>query len=452
VSRVRLAASPATPLTESLPRLESLVSRYTGIVRELHTVLVAPDDARLVKVAATSPAAAVLSEAERGVLDDGAGGYAPSTERARAAAIGEAAERYAGSFLPVRSLVLATAKDIGPAAVDPDRFVLFAPQQYARAGFPFVPFTCESALRWVRAFAVPDGAEAFVPAQLAYLSWRRTRADEARIGYSTSSGLACGPTLEEALLAGLFEVVERDAFMLTWHNRLSLRRIDWSGDPSLAGFEERYLAHAGARCSVVDLSGFLGVPTALAVVEGDGEREAAVAVGAGSSATIQEALVKAVAEAYAVRSWGRGLLRTQPSRPFAADFSDVVTFADHISVYARREHARRARFVTASPSFVPTSAVRPLPGTTPLEQIRAIAEALARQGAQAFGVDMTTPDLADAGLAVAKVVVPELCPLDVRHDARFLGGRRRLRLPFELGLRERPLAWTDINPDPHPFP
>jgi hypothetical protein len=38
------------------------------------------------------------------------------------------------------------------------------------------------------------------------------------------------------------------------------------------------------------------------------------------------------------------------------------------------------------------------------------------------------------------VIAPELCPLDVEHRWRHLGGGRR-RLP------ER-----ELNPDPHPFP
>ena len=44
---------------------------------------------------------------------------------------------------------------------------------------------------------------------------------------STSSGLACHGSLEEASLSGLFELVERDAFMLVWSNRLSLPRLTW---------------------------------------------------------------------------------------------------------------------------------------------------------------------------------------------------------------------------------
>jgi ribosomal protein S12 methylthiotransferase accessory factor len=446
-----LHSRPATPLTDSLPRLETLVSPYTGIVRGLHVLMAAPDDARLIRIAATTADTTLVTGAHPEPLESGTGGWSGREHEARAAAIGEAAERYSGSALPESGFVLASAAELGPVAVDPERFALFSPRQHARPGFPFVPFRRDTRVRWVRGFSLPGGEETLLPVQLVYLTWGGAAGEDA-IGYSTSSGLACGPTLEEAVLGGLLELVERDAFVLAWTNRLSLPLLDWTGDPELTTFETRYLARAGARHAVVDLSGFLGVPTALAVAEGDGLGEPAVAVGAGSAATIAEAVKKALAEAYAVRSWGRMLLASDADRTYAADGSDVVSFADHIRLYASGDRAEAARFLTASEQTRAIADAPDLPGVTPLEQIRELAARLGRAGVSAYAVDVTSPDVAAAGLSVAKVVAPELCPLDVRHDTRFLGGRRLYRAAFELGLAAAPLAWDGVNPDPHPFP
>ena len=56
------------------------------------------------------------------------------------------------------------------------------------------------------------------------------------------------------------------------------------------------------------------------------------------------------------------------------------------------------------------------------------------------------------GLAVARVIAPELCALDVSHRARFLGGERLRSAAFELGLVREPFEVSDLNPLPHPFP
>jgi ribosomal protein S12 methylthiotransferase accessory factor len=446
VTVVAMQSCPPTPLRDSLPRLETLVSPYAGVVSALHEVLAGPDDARLIRIGAT--VAALEPRRGRGdPFEGGTGGWAERRDEARAAAIGEAAERYAGSLLPEDALELATAAELGDIAVDPRRFALFAPEQYAQPAFLFVPFTPDTRVRWVRGFSLPHGSESMLPAQLVFLTWGRLVTGEACIGYSTSSGLACGPTLEEAVLAGLLELVERDAFMVVWTNRLSLPLLDWSDDPELTAFEMRYLAPAGARHAAVDLSVFFDVPTALGVVEGDGSAEPALSVGAGCAATIGGAVRKALAEAYAVRSWGRSLARRGDTGA-----PEVTTFADHIRLYTRADAARAARFLTASPVRRPVAEVAPLSGATPLEQIRELVDHLAARGASAYAVDVTTDDIAAARLAVAKVVAPELCPLDVRHDARFLGGERLYRAAFELGLRDAPLAFDDVNPAPHPFP
>ena len=137
---------------------------------------------------------------------------------------------------------------------------------------------------------------------------------------------------------------------------------------------------------------------------------------------------------------------------FADDFGDVVTFADHIRLYASAESAPAAAFLTSSTARRPVSHVSPLPGATPLEQVAQVTDRLAEDGISAYAVDVTSPDVAAAGLSVAKVVAPELCPLDVRHDSRFLGGERLLTAAFDLGLADEPLALDAVNPFPHPFP
>jgi ribosomal protein S12 methylthiotransferase accessory factor len=438
--------SPATPLRESLARLERLVSPWSGVVREVYEVLAARDDARLPRFAAVLGDVRPLLGFHPDHLDESSGGCAEDRGRARAAAIGEAVERYAASFSPTGQL-LARAAELGEAAVAPGRFALFAPEQHAEEGFPFVPLTAETLVRWTSGFTLPDGAACLLPGQLVYLEWHGLRPDEEPVGYATSSGLACAPTLVEAVLAGLLELVERDAFMLTWTHRLSLPLLDWSAEPELRAWEERYLAPAGGEHEVVDLSCFVGVPVALAVVRGDGVAEPACAVGAGSAATAAEAWRKALAEAYSVRSWGRGLLRGGDGGR-----AGVSTFADHVRFHAGAEHRQASAFLTAAAERRPLGDVPSLRGETPGARVRELCGLLAAQGCRAAAVDVTTPDVRDAGLAVARAVVPELCQLDVRHDARFLGGTRLRTRPLELGLVAESPSWETFNPDPHPFP
>ncbi len=441
----------ATPPAESLRRRETLVSPYTGLVHAVHASLASPDDGRFATAACELAATeAILGHA----LDASAGGAGGTFDQARAAAIGEAAERYSASHLPAHKLVLATAQELGEAAVDPGRFSLFADEQYAAPGFAPRPFRPSTRVRWIEGVALPAREPAWLPAQLVFLTALPPAPGEELIGYATSNGLACASTFEEAILTGLLELLERDAFVLTWANRLSLPRLDVPGaDPLLATYHSRYLEPTGLRYDVVDLSVFHMVPTALALLHGAGEGDpVALAVGAASAPLSRDACRKAVTEAFVVRTWARSLRLSTPNRSFKDDFSDVTTFADHVHLYALPAYAGRALFLAASPVLRDASDAPRLEGGEPETLLVALLERLEKIGASAYAVDVTAADVAAAGLRVAKVVVPELCPLDVAHGVRFLGGRRLYEAAWRLGLRETVVGIEDLNHDPHPFP
>jgi ribosomal protein S12 methylthiotransferase accessory factor len=444
-------AAPAgawTTLDESLERLETLASRYTGIVRRTYDLLRSPDDARLHRVSAEVAEGASLVGGDLSAVRSGSGGYHHDRRRAVAAALAETAERYAGCFVPEDALVTASAATLGDEAVPPERFALFHPHQYADRGFPFTPFASDTVVRWTRGRRLRDGAPCWLPAQLVYLGWRAGARNEARVAFSTSNGLACGVTEDEATVAALLEALERDAFMIAWYARLSLPLLDWRGDGALERHARRHFDPTGLRYSAVDLSPFWNVPTVVGVVHG---RDAgALGVGAASATTVQEAWRKGFAEAFAVRTWGR--VRALDGDGPPAGHAHVRTFADHVELYAHHAYAGRAAFLDASTARRHTSQVAPLPHDTPAATLAALVARVHDAGYEAYAADVTSPDVREAGLSVVKVLVPELCQLDVDYRARFLGSTRLYEVPAALGLRPGTLGYDDLNPDPHPFP
>src|SRR5665647_3214343 len=87
MSRLELAARPATPLGTSLAKLESLVSPYVGVVRGADEVLALTDDMLAPNVLCQTGYCRELvgaGDAHRGA------GAGPTIAAARAAALGEA--------------------------------------------------------------------------------------------------------------------------------------------------------------------------------------------------------------------------------------------------------------------------------------------------------------------------------------------------------------------------
>ncbi|HZO98275.1 MAG TPA: YcaO-like family protein [Gaiellaceae bacterium] len=424
------------------PRLRRAVSAYAGIVGSLEECLAPAGEPALFRAACDVARSDALLGAPIPHVA-GVGGAGATRAEAAAAAVGEALERYSLSFVPRERLVVATAAELGAGAVDPERFALFSERQHAAPGFPFRPFTRAARVAWVQGRALPGGEPAWLPAELVYLA--DARVEEAPIAYATSSGAACGERVEETLVRGLCELLERDAFMVAWSARLSLPRLDPRARADLAAIDDRFFARTGLAYAAVDLSPFHALPSVLGVVRAPAGCPGALGVGAGTAPTLARAFFKALAEAFASRAAGAKLALLEPKR-YGPLGEGVASFEDHIRFYADHARAAPAAFLDAGP------ATRTPPEELRGEPVAALCARVAAAGASAYAVDATSPDVAELGLVVTKVVAPELCALDVAHAARFLGGRRLRTAAAELGLAPGPLAEADLNPYPHPFP
>ncbi len=412
--------------------LESLVSPFVGVVRGMQDVLAGPEDVRL----ATAWCESAFPHALVG------GGSGLTADDARAAAIGEAVERYSACIVDPEALVVASARELGDRAVDPARFALFSETEYGTAGFPYVRFDSDTQLAWIEGVSLPEGRPAWLPAQLVHLAGHESAPPLCR---TTSSGLACHASVGDATLAALLELLERDAFMITWKTRLSWPLLDWNRHERLAEFERAFLRPTGLQWRAIDLSAFWDIPIVAAVVRGADT----LGVGAAAAATIERAVMKALDEAARVRTWALAL-RAQGQGAPSAD--EIEEFDDHIRFYADSRNAPRVGFLDGSERLRRVESVPAIRGTSAEARIETICRRLARRRVTAYAVDVTAPDVREAGLAVVRVIAPELCALDVEHNAQLLGGNRLYDEPLRLGVRERRLTEADINPDPHPFP
>jgi ribosomal protein S12 methylthiotransferase accessory factor len=429
--------------------LRRAVSPYTGIVRSLEECLHLPCEPRFFRFAAE------IGHGERVIgerLDhlSGIGGAGLTRAEAALAAVGEALERYSATFVPRHELVIASADELGDEAVAPERFALFSEAQYATAGFPFEPFTRETRVLWVRGHSLADGRGAWLPAELVFLG-DVADSGSARIGYATSSGMACSESVEQGLVHGLCELLERDAFMIVWANRLSLPALDLTSDPELAELERSFFAPTGLSYVAIDLSVFHRLPTVLGVVRAPAWYPGALGVGAGTAPTVKRAVWKALSEAFASRSAGPKLSVLERRGEYGPEGAGVVSFEDHIAYYADHRRAGAAAFLDASGERSSAASVPRLPGDSAAEHLKALCHRVDAAGSTAYAVDVTSPDVRELGLTVVKVLAPELCSLDVPHAGRFLGGRRLYEAAGELGLRSGPLS-VPVNPEPHPFP
>ncbi|MFG3661003.1 YcaO-like family protein [Streptomyces sp. NPDC047706] len=384
-------------------------------------------------------------------------------DRARAAAMGEAVERYCGNAVPPVLTVASHARLTreGRPAVDPREFALYSPSQHARRGFPFVAMTRDLEIAWVRGTDLTDGEEVLVPASLAYVNYfRGPHCAEPPTNYPLLAGTAAGTSPGRARRAALEEVLERDAVTLWWLSGApaSVLVPEPGGRVAAAAGEART---AGLKVTFLHIPSTYDATVAGAFVEDPGRQ--LVAFGSACRATAEEAAAKALTEAVGMHETGLELLDDdedfwtgvraghhghrpyRPYRPyrsdrgyrdgFRPDLRDINDVRLHVQLYLdpRMQDSRldRLRSPRTPPPGEVVRAARPL-------DLRTVA------------VDLTTPEVRAAGLHVARVLVPGLT---CNAPAAFplLGGRRLYEEPVARGWVPGPLTEDGLVLDPLPF-
>lgn len=400
--------------------LERLLSPDAGVVNRVDEGTAGYDHPRLASCfARTCATGHVLGMSGTGE----SGGVAASVHDARLAALGEAVERYSACWVPrsrlrhARRTALPPADVVGPDLIDDGGE--------------------ERAIHWVPGARLrPDGSSepAWVAASRVYLDGIDCTPGTA---VTTSTGLACHHDAWRALRSGLLECIERDAVMVAWLSRsgatpirCSQRWVDSHGVP--VRFDravERYALYA--------LASPTGIPVVFAVALG-AAGQPPVAVGAAADLDPARACRKALLEAYQTFTWCRHMLlqrRVVPQR------ADVVDLDDHVAFYLDPGRLEAFDFLLDDDNL-PTSWELDIDTLAPVDDpagdVRRLVTAAAGAGWACYAVDVTAPDVREAGGWVVRAVVPDAHPLTVGTEIR--------------SSHPRLVGTATPNPWPHPFP
>ncbi|MFI7358001.1 TOMM precursor leader peptide-binding protein [Streptomyces avidinii] len=399
-------------------------------------------------------------------VDDGGHGRARTYADSERIALFEAVERHAGMRPTGRRTTLrASFAELGPdRALDPERLGLPDPAHHGHPGSPTVPYTPDLPLHWVHGWSLTHRRPTAVPEHVAY--WDVPGPDRPRVVYESSNGCGLGNSPEEAALYGLFEVAERDAFLMAWYAATPLRRIRPPAEDTDTLLLADRAAAAGYRLLLLDATNDFAVPAVLAVCRYEGGRPDAprMFLAAGAHHDPRAAIRSAVAEVVTNvleaphRSFAEGGPRDpERLRPMLERPELVRTLDDHVGLSTLPEAAPRLEFLFADTPAVPVAGAWPgAPAPVPDlgDLLTRTVDRLARAGLEVITVDQSEPGLrARFGLHCVKAVVPGALPMTFGHvNRRTLGLTRLLEVPHRLGRTTRPGRHEELPLHPHPFP
>lgn len=350
-------------------------------------------------------------------------------DRARRAAIGEAVERYCGNIVPpgLRTASYRELRDSGANAIDPARLALYSDAQYALPGFPFTAFHGDLRVAWVPGTDLHSGDPVLVPASLAYLNYHvGARRGEPATNALSYAGIATGTDREHAERFALEELFERDATTLWWAGDDAAPLVT-DADGLVARLDD---PEADDRTVLIrQVPSPFGVPVLTAFLTD--HRHRVVAFGSACRADPRQAATKALVEAFGLYAVTRKLLDPDSDvwhavregavaghvfRPYRADRSYRDAFRDDLRDLVDLP-AIAQLYLDPRMQGAPLDRLRDDGRTTTFDRIPAVPDDRARDtylrrlagaGLTAVSVDLTTSDVAAAGLRVVRVLVPGL--------------------------------------------
>ena len=385
---------------------------------------------------------------ERFFLQEGlrrrSGGKGKSIEQARASALAESLERYCGVFDGTEPRIRASFAELGKAAIHPNACMGYSERQYAerqshnrrghKAHWVPEPFREDVEIEWTPLWSLSAEETRYLPTSFCYYGYRSPDPLFAR---ADSNGCAAGSVLEEAVLQGLLELIERDAVALWWYNRLRRRAVDLESvdDAYVSGLIRQY-GELRRDLWALDVTSDFGVPTFAAISRRVDKAEEDIIYGFGAHLDPSVALTRALTE----------LNQSLEAVPTATGPESTRTYRGSQDAVRWWRTVRTADAGYLMPDL--EAGPRRLQDFKNLasddlhQDIVTCRELAATRGIEILVLDQTRPDV---GFPVVRVVAPGL-----RHFWARFGPGRLYDVPLREGWLSRSLDEERVESLHHP--
>src|SRR6516165_8451143 len=432
VARFRKHVSPLTGVVSRLERIQADLPLNTNY-HAAHNFSGPPETVNELRVG----------------LSSGSFGKGSTSEQGEASALMEAIERYSGIFQGDEIRAKRRFADF-PAgqAIAPNKVLLFSNAQLRRSRMPtpgsdnFDAFPASfdrlAEMEWSPVWSLRDRRFKYLPTSLLYFFYKGPPVfykgppvfyKGPPVFAADSNGCAAGNTLEEAIVQGFLELVERDAYAIWWYNRLQRAGMDLSQIEDAYAHDLRtQLADSGRRLSVLDITSDLSVPTFVAVTHWMQDGRENIEFGSGAHFDTKIALLRALTELNQFLSLG--LMGGGTGEKSSLDGATPLRLRDYLYL------------MPSGKPLVPADFGSKFGDLDASEQVSACVRLAKQAGLDFLVLDQTRPDIE---VPVVRVIVPGL-----RHFYRRFGRGRLYDVPIKLGLRDRPLKENELNPvHPH---
>jgi len=368
-------------------------------------------------------------------------GYSPAEAEVRT--LMESIERYSNMVVDESRLKWSTYNEVKNKAISPADLGLYTDLQYQKENFKCSRFSPESDIPWIEGQDLYSGKIVLIPADFVFYPALR----EKPLVIETSNGAAAHTNMVDAILNGLFEVIERDAFLIMWLNRLAMPILDAKYP---IGFQEsiNLINKFGMEIKLVDLTNDTNIPTVMAVCYNRiPNKYPALVVGTGSHIDPERAIQKALFEMeFLLIEFLESPVENKITSP-----DQISSIFEHPHFYLNPRMRKYWQFMIQSNKKTALPKLKKLYKNNYL-LLKEIVGRLNRMNHRVIYVDVTSSDIKRAGLVTAKVFITGMQPMYIRNEFR-LSLDRLAKVPLRLGYtRSTRIDISKLNSAPHPLP
>lgn len=365
---------------------------------------------------------------------------------AKGKAIMESIERYCGRKRIERNiLTFASFKELNGQAVNPLDLAKYCECQLVNGWLKRIKiFDSNETIPWIGAKNILSGEIKKLPLDFVSFTKGKRYDQYPRYFFTTSSGMAAHTMMDEAVNRGALEIIERDAILIHWFNKIKPKRIIVRENFDYLEAFERNLNKIEYELHLADLT-LDTVPVIMAMaVNRDGEFP--FFSGAAACEKKVDAIKKAVEE-LEFTIWSRLKYSIElKERTERISLETISEPADHEALYFKPGMFEHLKFLLNGEL---ENVGIDLYSKTDLYSI------LRERKFDLFCVDMTAREVARLGLGikVVRTVIPGFVPITFGFGQEPLGMKRIYEIPVKLGLRNKPVSETKVmkNYLPHFF-
>ncbi len=372
-------------------------------------------------------------------VPDVAVGKGKTKQQAKIGCFAESVERYNSTFFGHQH-ILSTHQDLPRRGIEPNKLLLFSEEQYKNRTQNNKSFGLfnqisknydGSEIRWTPINSLSQGDAVFVPSSYCYLNYPYQ--NEIELCPGDTNGCASGNSIEEAVVYGILELIERDAVAIWWYNKIQYPgiRIESIPDQCLLNLVEEHYKR-DQIFHLIDITSDFKVPVFVAVsADRNGDM---IHFGTACHCNPVIAMIRAI------RELNQMMTHTTLDRPLSSEnvhpgqkeFAKWVTkenLKDHPHLNPQNKKTFDLKNYTVFNSY------------DFLNYINELNEILNKKNLYSYWLNLSQINI---NFFTVKVIVPGL-----RHFWNRLGPGRLYDVPVELGMISKPTPERQMNNIPY---